>query len=146
MIQQRYVLDNNVLVSRLLAAYSVPGKAARHAADNGILLVSDATLNELVDVLARPKFDSYITLEERQGFIERLLRIVERVTILRQIQACRDPRDDKFLEVAINGEADAIVTGDRDLLILHPFMGVPILSPADFLAQTKPTPQKNPEV
>ena len=65
MIQPRYVLDNNVLVSRLLTAYSVPGKAASHAADKGILLVSDATLDELVDVLVRPKFDSYVTLEER---------------------------------------------------------------------------------
>jgi putative PIN family toxin of toxin-antitoxin system len=146
MTQQRYVVDNNVLVSRLLAAYSVPGKAASYAADKGILLVSDTTVDELVDVLARPKFDSYVTLEERKGFIERLLRIAERVTILRQVQACRDPRDDKFLEVAINGEADTVVTGDRDLLILHPFMGIPILSPADFLAKTRPTRGKNLQV
>lgn len=138
MIQPRYVLDTNVLVSRLLAEHSAPGKVARHAADTGVLLVSDATLDVLVDVLACPKFDPYVTLEERQGFIERLLRIAERITILRQVRACRDPSDDKFLEVAVNGEADMIVTGDRDLLALHPFMGVRILTPADFLAQAEP--------
>lgn len=55
------------------------------------------------------------------------------VPILRQIRACRDPNDDKFLEVAVNGEADLIVSSDQDLLALHPFMDVPILSPADYL-------------
>jgi putative PIN family toxin of toxin-antitoxin system len=98
---------------------------------------SDATLDELADVLARPKFDPYVTLEERQGFLQRLLRIAERVPILQQIQACRDPRDDKFLEVAINGEADMIITGDGDLLALHPFMGMPILTPLDYLVQVE---------
>jgi predicted nucleic acid-binding protein len=52
---------------------------------------------------------------------------------LAPIRACRDPRDDKFLEVAVNGRADAIVTGDQDLLVLNPFQGIPILSPAGYL-------------
>ncbi len=131
----RYVLDTNVLISRLLMADSLPGRATRHAVGTGKVLVSDATLDELVDVLARPKFDRYVTLEERQEFFQRLLRTVEYVPILRQIQACRDPRDDKFLDVAVNGEADVIITGDGDLLALHPFLGTPILTPADYLAQ-----------
>ena len=135
MIRPRCVLGTNVLVSRLLMAGSVPGQAVHQAVDTGVLLVSKATLNELVEVLARAKFDPYITLEERQGFVQRLLRIAERIPILRRVQACRDPSDDKFLEVAVNGQADIIVTGDRDLLDLQPFMGIPILSPADYLAQ-----------
>ncbi|MDH3598903.1 MAG: putative toxin-antitoxin system toxin component, PIN family [Candidatus Tectomicrobia bacterium] len=131
------VLDTNVLLSRLLMADSVSGRAARHAVDTGLLLVSDATLDELVDVLARPKFDPYVTLEERQEFLQHLLRIAERVPILRQIQACRDPRDDKFLDVAVNGQAGVIITGDRDLPALHPFRSIPILTPADYLAQVE---------
>lgn len=134
----RRVLDTNVLVSRLLMVNSLPGQVARHAAETGILLVSDATLDELVNVLARPKFDPYVTLEERQGFLRRLLRIAEHIPILRHIKACRDPRDDKFLEVAINGEAAMIITGDHDLLALHPFRGIAILSPADYLAESEP--------
>jgi putative PIN family toxin of toxin-antitoxin system len=63
----------------------------------------------------------------------RLGRVAEFVTISRPVRACRDPRDDMILEVAVNGAANAIVTGDGDLLTLHPFMGVPILSPADWL-------------
>jgi putative PIN family toxin of toxin-antitoxin system len=52
------------------------------------------------------------------------------------IRACRDPRDDKFLEVAVHGRADLIVTGDTDLLALHPFRGISILTPAEYVAQT----------
>lgn len=99
----------------------------------GLILLSDATFRELRDVLARPKFDRYIKTEEREGFMVRLGRVVEFVTIVRRIRACRDPRDDMILEVAINGAASAIVTGDRDLLTLHPFMGIPIVPPADWL-------------
>lgn len=57
------------------------------------------------------------------------------IAVVRVIRACRDPRDDKFLEVAVNGQADLIITGDRDLLALHPFMGVGIFSPAVYLAR-----------
>jgi predicted nucleic acid-binding protein len=57
----------------------------------------------------------------------------EAVTPIERITACRDPRDDKFLEVAVTGEADVIVSGDQDLLTLHPFAGIPILPPAAFL-------------
>lgn len=49
------------------------------------------------------------------------------------IRACRDPKDDKFLELAIDGRADAIVTGDQDLLVLHPFRGIAVLTPAEYL-------------
>jgi len=57
----------------------------------------------------------------------------EPVEIKTRIRACRDPKDDKFLEVAVDGRADAIVTGDHDLLELHPFHGIAILTPADYL-------------
>jgi predicted nucleic acid-binding protein len=50
------------------------------------------------------------------------------------VQGCRDPRDDKFLEVAFNGRADVIISGDADLLDLNQFRGIPILSPRDFLS------------
>jgi len=55
-----------------------------------------------------------------------------RVVVTHRAQACRDPRDDKFLHAALNGEAEAIVSGDRDLLVLDPFHGVRILSPSAF--------------
>ncbi|GIK99254.1 MAG: hypothetical protein BroJett029_34630 [Alphaproteobacteria bacterium] len=92
-------------------------------------------MEELTDVLSRPKFDRYIDISDRQGFLRRLARMAEWVPIVQVIRACRDPRDDKFLELAINGEADLIVTGDADLLALHPFRRIPILAPAAYLAR-----------
>lgn len=59
---------------------------------------------------------------------------------LEQIEECRDPKDNKILEVAVEGKADVIVTGDKDLLVLHPFRGIPIIGPAEFLALLDDTP------
>ena len=92
-------------------------------------------MQELAEVVARAKFDPYLSIVERQEFIRLLGRIVELVPIVRQVRACRDPRDDKFLEVAVNGRADLMITGDRDLLALDPFMGITITSPAGYRAR-----------
>ncbi|MBS0592856.1 MAG: putative toxin-antitoxin system toxin component, PIN family [Proteobacteria bacterium] len=132
MPERRWVLDTNTLVSRLL----LPGGAAARAVDRalalGVPLVSDDTLAELADVLSRPKFDRWVSIAERQRFVQLLGGVARRVVITHRVQACRDPRDDKFLHVALNGEAEAIVSGDRDLLVLDPFHGVRILSPSAF--------------
>ena len=56
----------------------------------------------------------------------------------RAIRACRDPKDDKFLEAAVHGNADALITGDADLLALHAFHEIPILTPDRFLAGFAP--------
>ena len=130
---ERIVADTNLLVSRLLLPQSLPAQAVRKAVDEGQLLVSAATLEELADVLSRAKFDPYVSLEDRQDFIRVLNRVAERVIVTALIKACRDPKDDKFLEVALNGEANVILTGDRDLLALHPFRGVDILSPREYI-------------
>ena len=95
--------------------------------------MSVETLQELADVLARPKFDPYVSVRDRQHFIALLGGVVRMVTISHRVAACRDPKDDKFLHVALNGEAEFIVTGDADLLALNPFHNVEILSPQEFL-------------
>jgi putative PIN family toxin of toxin-antitoxin system len=128
-----WVVDTNVLVSRLLAPRGVAAQAMDHALARGVLLVSEATLEELAEVLARPKFDPYVPRPDRQHFIALLGGVARLVPILRPIHACRDPRDDKFLDVALAGGAQAIITGDQDLLALHPFLGIQILTPTRFL-------------
>jgi len=102
----------------------------------GQLIVSDDTLNELASVISRPKFDQYISLQNRKDFFRFLGRVVERVTIIRKIQACRDPKDDKYLELAVNGQAETIITGDDDLLALNPFRSIRIITPSEFLDQS----------
>lgn len=137
MTEFRLVLDTNTWVSRLLLPGSVTALAVDRALTLGRLLVSEATLEELADVLARPKFDRYVSRADRREFIHQLASIVEIVPVLRRIQACRDPRDDCFLELAVNGQASHIISGDKDLLVLDPFMQVRILTPAGFLEATE---------
>ena len=131
--QMCWVLDTNTLISRLLTPGGVPAKAVDHALANGILLVSEDTMNELARVLDRPKFDLYVSRENRRRFISLLGGVSRIVPITRRVHVCRDPKDDMFLDVALNGEANAIITGDGDLLAMDPFHGVRIVKPAEFL-------------
>lgn len=132
--ERRFVFDTSAVVSALLFENSVPGKAFYAALDAGEIILSNASAAELREVLARKKFDRYLTQVERDQFLELLLREAEVVEIGEAVRACRDPKDDKFLELAVNGRAGCVVTGDADLLALHPFRGIPILTPAQFLA------------
>lgn len=129
----RLVLDTNLWVSRLLAPQGAAALAVDRALQWGVPLMSLETLQELTDVLARPKFDPYVSVRDRQHFIALLGGVARMVTISHRVAACRDPKDDKFLHVALNGEAELIVTGDADLLTLNPFHGVEIVSPGAFL-------------
>lgn len=130
----RAVFDTNVLVSGALLPASVPGRAFDHTQLNGNLLFSEATFAELQEVLSRPKFARYLNTALRDRFLARCLDASIPIEITRTIRACRDPNDDKFLEVVVNGSATMLVSGDADLLALDPFEGIPILSPATFLA------------
>jgi uncharacterized protein len=132
---QRWVLDTNLLVSRMLAPNGTAARAVNVALETGVLLVSEETLAELARVLARPRFDPYVSPAEREQFLRLLGGVARVVHITRRLRVCRDAKDDKFLDVAINGEADAVVTRDKDLLVLNPFHGVPIVTAAAFLAR-----------
>ncbi|MBA2246351.1 MAG: putative toxin-antitoxin system toxin component, PIN family [Gemmatimonadetes bacterium] len=128
------VFDSNVLVSALLFEHSVPRQAFDRATARWPVLLSIETLSALASVLSRPKFDRYLHPEERERFLVGLVRGAELVEVRERIRECRDPRDDVFLEVAVAGRAERIITGDEDLLVLHPFRGIPILGPAEYLA------------
>jgi len=95
--------------------------------------MSESTLYELAEVLGREKFDAYVSIQDREEFLRMLGRIVEMVTILHAIHDCREVRDNQILEVAVNGQAQVIITGDEDLLVLNPFRDIPIMRPADYL-------------
>ena len=95
--------------------------------------MSMALSEELADVLGRPRFYSCISHQERKDFLMVLLNASELVEVVDRIQACRDPKDDKILELAVSGKADYIITRDDDLLVLNPFQGISITTPTDFL-------------
>jgi putative PIN family toxin of toxin-antitoxin system len=130
---RRLVLDTNVLISAALRNGSLPHHTLLKARMEARLLASDETLAEYRAVLLRDKFDRVVARVLREGLVQEYSRLCTLVPIPTPIRACRDPRDDKFLEVAVHGRADAIVTGDADLLALNPFRGIAILTPAAYL-------------
>jgi putative PIN family toxin of toxin-antitoxin system len=139
MTNKRIVFDTNVLISALLFEDSTPARAFFAAFRHDSILVSIDTLQEIQTVVQRKKFDKYVTREERDLFIALLTTSALLIEITETITASQDAKDDKFLEVAVNGEAAYIVTGDPDLLVLNPFRTVTIVSPADFLRKEYPT-------
>jgi putative PIN family toxin of toxin-antitoxin system len=129
----RCVIDTNVFVSAALFSPSVPRQVVSKALRGGLLLFSEHTMDELKEVLFRSKFDRFVSRKERILFLAQLGSVAEFVPIVQIVRECRDAKDDRFLEVALNGRADVIITGDADLLGMHPWRNVAILSPADYL-------------
>jgi putative PIN family toxin of toxin-antitoxin system len=122
-----------MIVSALLINTSVARRALDKAREAGRILLSLDVIGELRNVLSRPDFDRYIDEEDRIQFLTLLIKEADMVEIAEPIAECRDPKDDKFLELAVNGKADIIISGDKDLQVLHPFRNIPILSPRQFL-------------
>jgi uncharacterized protein len=130
----RFVFDTNVIVSATLLAGSIPRQAFDKGLDGGIILISVPVVLELADVLGREKLNKYLLEEERMRFLVALLKESELVEVTDAVTECRDARDNKFLELAVSGKADYLISGDADLLVLNPFRGIQILTPRDFLS------------
>lgn len=135
MTRERVVIDTSVLISGLFSTTSTPARAVEKAATNAQLVATLETLRELIEKLHSRKFDRYVRPERREALLERVASLVEIIDVLQSIHASRDPRDDKFLEAALNGRVGVIVTGDKDLLDLNPFRGIAILTSTAYLAR-----------
>jgi putative PIN family toxin of toxin-antitoxin system len=133
MSEFRFVVDTNVLISAALLSRSVPRLALDAILERGRLLTSEETLIELEQVLRRSKFDRYLREELRLEFLAAFLHQAELVDIVDIPRTCRDPRDDKFLALALSGQASHLISGDADLLILNPFQGISVITPQDAL-------------
>lgn len=141
--QSRVVIDTNVLVSAVIFPGSIPGRALGPARQVSILLTTSELVKELHDVLARPKFDRYLSADLRDAFVAayiseaEFVRVTERifVRVTERIIICRDPKDDCVLEAAVCGHASVVISGDDDPLVLSPFRGVPVVTPTSYLAQ-----------
>ncbi|NCO55709.1 MAG: putative toxin-antitoxin system toxin component, PIN family [Bacteroidetes bacterium CG02_land_8_20_14_3_00_31_25] len=129
----RLVFDTNVVVSAFLFPDSYVAKAFEKGLKSGTIFISEETLEELQEVLLRDKFDKYLPKPIRQAFVQKFEILVAMIDITETIIACRDPKDDKFLSLAVSANAEYIVSGDHDLLVLNPFRNILILSPFEFL-------------
>ena len=127
------VVDTGVLVSAAIRPQSVPALALQKALLHHELCAPEATFAELQDVLSRSKFDRYAAAKTRQAFVEGLLLYVRRVDVRQVVNDCSDPKDDKFLALALTVNAEMIVASDPHLTAMHPWRGIPILPPAAFL-------------
>jgi hypothetical protein len=127
------VIDSNVLISAAIFKGSIPDRLFRIAMQNHTILFSAFTYIELIKTLNRPKLTKYISRRKREAFLVQVKRFATFVSPLETITVCRDPKDNKFLELALSGKADCIISGDEDLLILNPFRGIPILTANEFL-------------
>jgi putative PIN family toxin of toxin-antitoxin system len=128
------VFDNNVVISAAMFWTSIPAQALLKARKNNhIILSSRFTLAELRTTILNPKFDKYVSLSKRIGFCETYESDSQIIPITTNILACRDPKDNMFLELAVSGNATYIITGDNDLLALNPFHEIKIISPKEFV-------------
>jgi putative PIN family toxin of toxin-antitoxin system len=133
MSSKNFVFDTNTFISAVLIEGSVNDLALDKAFKTGKVVVSEASFAEFTEVLFRKKFDKYLTDERRLQVLAKMARDTVNCEVTLTVTACRDPKDNKFLELAVAAGASAIVTGDNDLLVLHPFQNIPIVSPAEFL-------------
>jgi putative PIN family toxin of toxin-antitoxin system len=136
---RRVVLDTSTLVSAALRVGSIPRQVLVKALATCDICASMDTLWELESVLKRDKFDRFLDLESRMEYAALIRRNVRIFAVDDAVASavqphCRDPKDDQFLALALAAEADAIVSSDLDLLVLNPWHGVPILSPAQFIS------------
>jgi len=132
----RVVMDTNVIVSALIRPRGVSGALLFYALQGAYtVLYTEAILQEWIQVLQRPKIrEKYgITEQDIHTIVAFFLVRGEYVEATTHLRVCRDSQDDKFLVAAIDGKADVIVSGDKDLLALSPFRGIPIVSPRQFL-------------
>lgn len=132
----RVIFDCNVLISALLHNTSTSGQALLKAKQSDIILLSTPVLVELINVAMRPKFDKYVSMEVRLEFAKEYESLATLLPVTHKVKTCRDPKDDMYLELALSGKADCIVTGDPDLQVLNPFENILIISPKEFLEKT----------
>ncbi len=128
----RVILDTNVLLSAILKTASTPGAVVRLVTAKHVMLTSAETQEELRRVLTKPYFQR-ITTDRIKRNVEAMFAASELVIITATVAACRDPMDDKFLELALNGQANIIISGDKDLLAMTAYRGTRIITPAEFL-------------
>ena len=130
----RVVFDTNTVISALLFS---KGRLAwlRTVWRQGTIvpLISKATTEEIIRVLAYLKFHLDVTdQEELLGDLLPFAEVIDAVLPTGEVPVCRDKHDQIFLELAVVGEADALVTGDEGLLVLAEQSPIPIMTPADF--------------
>lgn len=136
---KRIVLDTSTLIGAVLRQHSIPRQVVIKALSEGELCASPSTLAELDEVIRRDKFNRYLDLNIRLEFVAMYRDRVRMFQVSTEDEAaldppCRDPRDNKFLALAVVSNADVLVSSDDDLLTLNPYGDISVLTPNEYLA------------
>jgi putative PIN family toxin of toxin-antitoxin system len=123
-----------------MAAGRIPYQALKKARDTDILALSQSVFDEVFDVLHRPRLTRFIDADLRADLLDQLISGTVWFEPAIVVTDCRDPTDNKYLELALAAQAATIVSSDQDLLALHPWRGILIQRPADYLARLTPPP------
>ncbi|NJN34063.1 MAG: putative toxin-antitoxin system toxin component, PIN family [Saprospiraceae bacterium] len=126
-------MDTNTIISAMLLPNSTARKSYNIAKNHYQIVISKAVWAEYETVSQRPKFNKYLKELDRTLFFASLLNDAIFLEPIETINDCRDPKDNKFLELAVAANAPIIVTGDEDLLILNPYRDIAILKRGVFL-------------
>lgn len=132
--EKLFIFDTNVLISAALVKNSATENSLKKALEFGLLAFSKQTLNELIEILKRPKIEKYLKESERKEFLETITSVSKFFIPINHFEICRDPKDNIFLDLIFESRADYLITGDQDLLVLDSFETAKIISPSDFSA------------
>jgi len=130
---KKYICDTNILLSSLISSSSPPAQTVDFIKDNGLFSFSKETFSEFEEVLKRPKFDKFLSKERRLNFINKIFELSVFYEVHDKTDICRDPKDNKFLDIAIVSHAELLITGDEDLLILERIEKTSIITPRNFV-------------
>jgi len=123
----RVVIDTNIWISFLIGK-TLSGLSEAIMNDKIRILFSEELSDEFVEVLQRPKFEKYFSQEDIAELISLLRFKTEQIEITEHFTVCRDPKDNFLLDLCVSGNADYLITGDDDLLVLNPFRGVKVIN------------------
>ena len=127
------VVDVNLVVSAALKATSTPALALLAARTEARLAMSQAVQGDYIEVLSRPKFAKALPQARPDAFLSSLLSDAVMFEPAVRVCDCRDPDDDIYLELTLVAGAEAILSGDANLLVLTPWRGIPILTASAYL-------------
>lgn len=123
----RVVIDTNIWISFLIGR-TLAGLSEAILNDKIKILFSEELLDELIEVLQRPKFKKYFSQDDITELLSLLHAKTEQIDITTRFSDCRDSKDNFLLDLCVSGNADYLITGDEDLLVMNPFQGVEIVT------------------
>lgn len=136
MRSKRFILDTNLWISFLISR-NFKETDDLIQSKKFVLVFSDELLEEFIEVVKRPKFKKLFTKNDIEGLLKTFDQYADLIKVTTELEVCRDEKDNFLLNLAVDGKADYLVTGDNDLLVLGKIGKTKILTYREFITQVK---------